>query len=320
MLRELFEKQRCYLNHFFDRIDIQKTEKILEKVLQSEGNLFFSGVGKSGIIAQKLAVTFSSTGTRSFYLSPLDALHGDLGMLSNKDLFFLLSKSGESVELLNLLPHIKEKGADTIALVCSENSSLARQSDHYIILPLENEICPFNLAPTTSTTAQLILGDVLAIALMKKKQFKLDEYAKNHPSGMIGKKLSLKVKQLMRKDHEIPFCKPEVPLIDVLSILSGKRCGAVIVVNEEKNLLGLFTDGDLRRAIEKDAKNACEKKISVLMTKDPKWIDQETLAWDALKYMEQDKNKLIMVLPVLSEKKVVGIIHMHDLLQAGLYS
>jgi len=318
MLKSLFDNQRIYLNSFFDHLDIEKTEQVLSLIEQCRGNLFFSGIGKSGIIATKLAVTFSSLGTKAFFLSAVDAMHGDLGRITNQDLFILLSKSGYTQELIDLIPHIKSKGAKIISIVCNENTPLVKSVDLSIYLPLVKELCPYNLAPTTSTTMQLIFGDVLAIALMQKKKVQREDFAKNHPKGAIGKKLTVLVSQIMRKEQAVPKCYADQTLLKVLPILSEKRCGSVLVVDKEENLLGIFTDGDLRRVIEKESNEAFSKTIGSIMSKNPITINPSKLALDALQLMEKDPNRLIMVLPVVKEKKVVGILHLHDVLQAGL--
>lgn len=317
-MKAFFEEQRKYLNYFFDHLDMQKAEEILQKFLSCTGSLIFTGVGKSGIIAQKLVMTLLSIGTKAFFLPPIDALHGDLGILNEKDLFIVLSKSGETDELVRLIPHVRKKRAQIISFVSNLSSRIAESSDLSICLPLLKELCPFNLAPTTSTTLQLIVGDVLAIAMMKKKNFTLDEFALNHPAGMIGKKITLHVSDIMLKQDKIPFCKPSSRLIDVLCELSEKRCGCLLVVNEEKNLLGIFTDGDLRRSLQNHGTQVLEKPILELMTPSARWTEKNRLAIDAMKQMEEDPKRLITVLPVLENSKVVGLLRMHDILQAGL--
>jgi arabinose-5-phosphate isomerase len=318
MIKELFQQERQYLDYFFEHVDIKKTEELVQELLRCKGSILLSGVGKSGIIANKLAVSFLSLGTKALFLPPLDALHGDLGLVSQEDLCIFLTKSGETKELLQMVPFIRKKGAKIVAIVSNENSRLAKEADFFISLPLEKEICPFNLAPTTSAAIQLIFGDILAVALMKSKNFTLSEFAINHPAGSIGKKISLQVEDLMFFGESIPLCTTTDLLIDVIAELSSKKCGALIVVDEKKELKGIFTDGDLRRAIQKFGKNFFSKKIEDLMTKHPKCTAKNTLAWQAMKQMEEDPKKLITVLPVVEEKKVVGILRLHEIIQAGL--
>lgn len=319
MVANLFQTQKSYLDYFYEKIDIAKTEKIIDELFHCAGTIIFTGVGKSGIIANKLAMTMLSTGTKSLYISPLDAQHGDLGIVSKDDIIVCLSNSGETKELVSLVPFIKKKGARLISIVSKPDSTLAKLGDIYIDLPVKKEICPFNLAPTTSTAVQLIFGDVLAVELMRRKNFSLDEFAANHPGGSIGKLITLKVKDLMLKEKDIPFCKKEDLLVDVLSTLSEKRCGCLIVVDGVYNLLGVFTDGDLRRSIQADKESFLSRKMEELMSKDPKWIFEEALAARAMEEMEKDKKKLITILPVLDKnKKVAGVIRMHDIIQEGL--
>ena len=319
MVKSLFQEQRSLIEHFFENIDLEKTAQILERFLNCTGTLIFTGVGKSGIIANKLAMTMLSTGTKALYLSSADALHGDMGIVQKDDIFIALSKSGETKELLDLIPYVRKKGAFLVTLVSNPESKLAKLADLAINLPLKRELCPFNLAPTTSTTLQLIFGDILAVALMQKKDFSLDEYALNHPSGSIGKKIILKVEDLMLKGSDLPLCSENDLLVDVLALLSSKRCGALLAVDQTGRLKGIFTDGDLRRAIEKDKKTFLEKKLKELMTENFKWISSSELAVKALEKMEEEPKRLVTILPVLDQhKKVQGLIRMHDILQAGL--
>ncbi|MBS0626572.1 MAG: KpsF/GutQ family sugar-phosphate isomerase [Verrucomicrobia bacterium] len=318
MLQELFTDQRRYLDAFFDGIDLPRAEAILNRLLACKGVAVFTGVGKSGHIAEKIAATFVSTGTRASFLSPGHALHGDIGFLSDQDLLIVFSKSGESQELLDLLPYVQKKGAGTIAIVSQQNSRLAKASELSIVLPVERELCPFDLAPTTSTAVQLIFGDCLAVALMKAKQFSMESFALNHPAGFLGRKITLKVADLMLKGADIPLCKPTDRLIDVLHELSVKRCGCLIAVNGERELQGIFTDGDLRRSIQAKGPGALHESIAKLMTGLPKTIESGALAWEAMKKMEEDPTRLITVLPVVDQGRLVGLLRMHDILQAKL--
>ncbi|MFA5250887.1 MAG: KpsF/GutQ family sugar-phosphate isomerase [Parachlamydiales bacterium] len=318
-VEELFQKQRGLLDYFFKHLDLKKAELVFEHFFKCRGSLIFTGVGKSGIIANKLAMTMLSTGTKALYLSSADALHGDLGLVGREDIFICLSKSGETKELLDLVPSVRQKGAFLLSIVSNPLSSLAKVSDLFIDLPLQRELCPFNLAPTTSTALQLIFGDVLAVALMQKKAFSLDEYALNHPSGSIGKKLTLKVSDLMLKENDLPLVSLDLSVADALPILSAKRCGALLVVDEKRRLKGIFTDGDLRRALEQGRQGFLEKRLSDLMTRNFKSILADVLAVKALEKMEEDPQKPISVLPVVDqEQKVLGLVRLHDVLQAGL--
>lgn len=319
MLKDLLAKQKKHLDYFFAHFEVAPCEHLIQETLHSEGVLFFTGVGKSGFIAQKIAATMQSTGTKAFFISPIDALHGDLGMVSKKDLVLILSKSGETEELLQLFPFIRNKGAKIIAVTSNGSSRLSVGADHSVLLPCENELCPFDLAPTTSTVVQLMFGDLLAIALMERNGFSIDQFAENHPGGRIGKRSTLRVRDLMLDKELTPICLAEHLLEEVLIDFTNKRCGCLIVIDDRKHLKGIFTDGDLRRALQNKGEGVLKEKLGELMTHAPKSIDAHALAWDAMKLMESDQKKPVMVLPVLgTHEEVVGIIKMHDIIQAGL--
>lgn len=319
MLKEIIERQSEYSKHYFDSIDLKAADEIINLLHECPGVRFFTGVGKSGLVAKKIAFTMVSTGTKALYLSPIDALHGDIGMVSSNDVFIMLSKSGESDELLNLVPAIRNKGATLIGVLCNPDSRLAAACHHVITLPFQKELCPFDMAPTMSTTIQMLFGDLLTIALMQRKNFSIDEYALNHPSGRIGKRITLRVKDLMLKGARIPLSSPEATVSQTLVELSNKRCGCIFVVDPQQRLLGVFTDGDLRRALQKFGGNIMDTPISELMTPSPRWIGPEVLAWDAMKTMEADYQRRITVLPVIDEdRKVLGLLHLHDIIQSGL--
>lgn len=318
MLKELFEEQRQLINGFFDLLSMEEVEKLLQAFLNCSGTIVFTGIGKSGIVAKKVALTMLSTGTKAFYLSAVNALHGDIGILTKDDIFVIFSKSGESDELLNLVPYVRNKGASPISVTCTNTSRLSKACDLHVTLPMEKELCPFNLAPTTSASLQLLFGDVMATALMQAKQFSLDEYAMNHPSGRIGKRITVKVNDLMITDGALPLCKEEDKLIDVLAELSEKRCGCLIVVDDDQRLKGIFTDGDLRRSLQNKGPGFRDDEIKDLMTSSPKSIASDALAWDAMKMMEADQKHPVTVLPVQEDDRVVGMIKMHDIIQSGI--
>jgi arabinose-5-phosphate isomerase len=319
MIKEIFEEQRQYITHYFDAIDSAKAEEVFEACLNCKGLILFTGVGKSGIIAEKIAMTFVSTGTKALYLPPTNFLHGDIGILTSQDLLVMLSKSGETEELLNLLPFARRRGATLISLVSNDQSRLARECHLSVTLPVEKELCPFDLAPTTSAEVQLLFGDLLAVALMRAKNFSLSDYALNHPAGSIGKKMILTVEDLMFKDEDVPCCSTEARVIEVLVELSNKKCGCLLVTDPEKRLLGIFTDGDLRRALQTHGQSVLELKIEQLMTRSPSWVNKDLLAYDAIKLMQKDPRRWVTVLPVIEpDKKVVGIIRMHDIINAGI--
>lgn len=319
MLKDLFTRKKQYLSHFFDALDLNVTEQFFDILRECKGLIVFTGVGKSGLIAKKIAVTMTSVGSRAVYLSPTNALHGDLGMLTNQDLFIMLSKSGESDELLHLIPFLRNKGVKLLGIVSNENSRLARACDFFVTLPVEKELCPFNLAPTTSSTIQLIFGDIMAIALMNHKKMTIDQYAMNHPAGSIGKRLTIKVQDMMLKGSQLPICSEQDKLVDILVELSNKRCGCILIVDKQNVLQGIFTDGDLSRALLKHGKPVLDLTMDQLMTKTPRTIQADKLAWDAMKLMEADPKHAIQCLAVIDEnKQLQGLIKLHDLVQAGL--
>ena len=317
-MRMLFDTFRQSLNQFFDLVDLNEVEKAFEAILACRGMLVLSGVGKSGFIAQKIAATLVSTGTRAVFLSPAGALHGDIGIVSQQDLFLAFSKSGESEELVSLIPFIHKKGAFTIGVVCNPSSRLAIASDLMVHLPMQKELCPYDLAPTTSTSAQLIFGDCLAIGLMQAKQFTIPDFASNHPAGFLGRRITLKVSDLMLKGEAIPLCRSHDRLIDILHELTGKRCGCILIADEQFRLEGIFTDGDLRRAIHTKGEKALQIQMGNLMTPSPRMIDPDQFAITALRQMEENPSRLITVLPVLENGKISGLLRMHDILQSGL--
>ncbi len=316
MLREIFTRQRQFINYFFETLEMDRAELVLNEFLACQGMIVFTGVGKSGIIADKLAKTMMSTGTRAYHLPPMDAVHGDIGMLTDKDLVVIISKSGLSEEVITIAKLLKKRGIRTIAWVSTRTSPLASLCDLVIYLPIEREICPFDLAPTTSTAVQLIFGDVISVALMQAKKFSIDQYALNHPAGGIGKLIADRVEDVMSKGDELPLCKKDNLLKEVLVELSEKRCGCLLIVDDEGRLEGIFTDGDLRRALAEKGEKVLSYKISNLLTKGGLTVSPQSLVLDALRLMEGDKK--VMMLPVLEQGKVVGLIHMHHIFSKGV--
>ncbi|MEL7432121.1 MAG: KpsF/GutQ family sugar-phosphate isomerase [Chlamydiota bacterium] len=316
MIGTLLQHQKQYIDQFFDQIDLDQAAEILAKLYNTKGTLVFTGVGKSGIIANKLAMTFLSTGTKALYLPSTDAMHGDLGLLDQDDVLILLSKSGNTEELIRLLPFAKNKKVWTIALVSNRSGKLYEQCDLSAYLPVEKELCPFDLAPTTSTEVQLMYGHLLAVAMMKKKKFTRGDFAKNHPAGSIGKKLSLTVEDVMRKGEELPLCSFGEKLLHLLCRLSEKKSGCLFITNERRELLGIFTDGDLRRTVEMFGHQALEKPIEEVMTTSPRFTTKAVLAVSALQKMEEKVDGGITVMPVLEEGRLIGMVRLHDILQA----
>lgn len=318
LLNNLFDESKEALEHFFQNVDKSQIEKVLQVCLKTKGILVLTGVGKSGIIAEKIARTLVSTGTRALFVPPGNFLHGDLGVVDTQDVVILISKSGESEELLDIIPFIKKRKATLIAVTSRKNSRLEKEAMLCVHLPVSKELGPLDLVPTISTTVQLLFGDILTIALMQEKKLLVEEYASNHPEGAIGKRLHLKVEDLMLKDSDLPLSSGHQKVIDVLFELSAKKCGCLVVVDEEKKLKGIFTDGDLRRCLQRFGAAVLEQPLHALMTQDPLTISKEILAWDAKKMMQNDPKRWIMMLPVIEEDKVVGLIKMHDIIHAGI--
>jgi arabinose-5-phosphate isomerase len=288
-------------------------EKAVSAIAGCKGRLVISGIGKSAVIAQKIVATLNSTGSPSIFMHAADAIHGDLGIVQQEDVVMIISKSGESPEIKVLVPLIKNFGNILIGMVGSIDSFLAKKSNIVLNTTVEQEACPNNLAPTSSTTAQLVMGDALAISLMELKGFQSDDFAKFHPGGTLGKKLYLRVSDLYN-DNEKPKVMTGQSLKEVIVEMTAKRLGITAVVDAENNLLGIITDGDLRRMLEKNT--AIDKvKANDIMTANPKTIEPDELAVDAL---DQLRRHGITQLVVVEEGKYFGIIHLHDLIREGL--
>ena len=318
MLKELIDQQRASLDYFWCHLDLEEAELFFQACLECKGLIVITGVGKSGFIAEKIAATLISTGTKALYLPPTNFLHGDLGILGCDDLLIMISKSGESEEILDIIPFAKIRRTQLLALVSKKGSRLERAADLTILLPLDRELSPFDLAPTTSTVLQLLFGELIAVSLMRKKNFSISQYALNHPSGSIGKKMTLTVDDLMLQEDQLPLCSTEALLGDVLVELTNKKCGCLLVVDKARTLVGVFTDGDLRRALQQKGSAVLEDKVAQLMTYSPLSATKKELAIEAMKRMQKDPKKWVMMLPVLEEKKVVGLLRMHDIIHSGL--
>ncbi|NWF90501.1 MAG: KpsF/GutQ family sugar-phosphate isomerase [Ignavibacteriaceae bacterium] len=287
----------------------------VEIIFNSKGRVVLTGMGKSGLIARKIVATLNSTGTAAIYLHPTDALHGDLGMVRKEDVVMLISKSGNTQEIANLLPMLKRIGVKMIAMCGIENSRLAKECDVFLNVGVKEEACPHDLAPTASTTAMLAMGDALSVVLLKKRNFTVEDFAFLHPGGSLGKRLSLQIHEIMIKGERIPLVKENAPLKDVIIEITSKRLGTTCVINELGILTGIITDGDLRRLLEKtlDIKELAAKDV---MTKKPKVLKETYLASFALQQMENYKITSIII--TNDENKPVGIIHLHDLINLGL--
>ncbi len=290
-----------------------KFEEAITTLANTRGRIVISGIGKSAIIAQKIVATLNSTGSPSIFLHAADAIHGDLGIVQQEDVVIIISKSGESPEIKVLVPLIKNFGNILIAMVGNIDSFLAKKANYVLNTTVKQEACPNNLAPTTSTTAQLVMGDAIAVCLMQERGFKISDFAKLHPGGTLGKKLYLRVEDLCA-ENERPVVSAEQPVKEVIMEMTRKRLGATAVINSAENLVGIITDGDLRRMLEKSdsIQNIQAKDI---MTMHPKTITAGEMAVNALDLMRTNE---IMQLIVVEGDKYLGVIHLHDLVKEGL--
>ena len=288
--------------------------KAVDIIYNLKGKLIVTGVGKSGLVGSKIAATFASTGTPSFFIHPTEALHGDLGMIGKDDGVLAISYSGESEELIKILPHIKRFDIPLIGMTGNLDSTLARYSDVNISIAVTKEACPLQAAPTASTTLTMALGDALAVCLMKKRDFKVSDFASFHPGGSLGKRLFVKVKDLMRTQN-LPIVNENTPLKRAIVVMSEGKLGNVLITDTNNRLRAVLSDGDLRRALMQEGFNIDAKAIT-FATKNPKFIEDENLlASDALKLIEEHK---IQLLPILHDGYIVGVLHIHDLVEAGI--
>uniref|UniRef100_A0A2N9IKV3 SIS domain-containing protein n=1 Tax=Fagus sylvatica TaxID=28930 RepID=A0A2N9IKV3_FAGSY len=317
-LLNLFKSQQSHLNFFFQNLSLPQTLAFTHTLLSSTGTIFFSGVGKSGFVAHKISQTLVSLGIRSSFLSPVDALHGDIGILSSRDVVVLFSKSGNTEELLRLVPCVRAKGAYLVSLTSIQGNSLAAVCDMNVHLPLERELCPFDLAPVTSTAIQMVFGDTVAIALMAARNLTRDEYAANHPAGRIGKSLIFKVKDVMKKQDELPVCKEGDLIMEQLVELTSKGCGCLLVIDHDYHLIGTFTDGDLRRTLKATGEAIFKLTVGQMCNRKPRIVNPEAMAVDAMKKMEAPPSP-VQFLPVIDHQNIlIGIVTLHGLVSAGL--
>jgi arabinose-5-phosphate isomerase len=316
LAKDLIQKQIGSLESVRDRIGREFEEAVL-CLAGMEGKVIASGLGKSGIVAGKISATLSSTGTPSIFIHPVEAMHGDLGIIQHGDVGLFLSNSGETAEVLGLLQVFKRFGLKTIAIVGRTQSTMARDCDIFLDASVECEACPLNLAPTSSTTAAMVIGDALAGCILTQKGFSSEDFSRLHPSGALGRRLLLRVKDLMHSGAELPVALSGTLMRDALLTLTGKAMGAVLVLSAGGELLGIFTDGDLRRAVQ-NHERFLDVAIDNLMTSNPVVIHDSRMAAEALSLMENRPSQ-ISVLPVLNaQNRVCGIIRIHDLVRAGL--
>ena len=291
-------------------------ESLCSNILQIEGKLILMGIGKSGHIAQKISATLSSTGTSSFFIHPTEAAHGDLGMINKKDAILLLSNSGETKEIIEILPALKRSTANIFTLTNNNQSTIAKAGKINLVINAEEEACPLNLAPTSSTTIALVFGDALAIALLEARGFSKDDFAKSHPAGQLGKKLTTLVQDLAATNDKAPVVNEAISLKDALIEVTEKKLG-VTLVSDSKKVVGIFTDGDLRRCLNDDV-DLNKTPIKDVMTTDFKSIKCNDLAIDAAEMMEKNKIFSLVVYSSTNQTDSIGIITMHQLLEAGI--
>lgn len=292
-------------------------EKMVDLICNSTGRVIISGIGKSGLIGRKIVATLCSTGTNAMFLHPVEAMHGDLGMVSRDDVFIAISNSGETGELNILLPSIRSLGCQMVAFTGNLSSTMARQSDIVIDTGVEKEACPLGLAPTCSTTAQLAMGDALAVVLINKKKFNINDFKRSHPGGALGQRLSCMVGEIMFSGSAIPSVKPGTSMADAIAEMERFKLGAVVILEPDSKVAGIITDGDIRHCIANMAAHFNSLTVEKVMTKNPHMIRPELPLYDALNIMEKHQ---ITILPVTdSESHLLGILHLHDILGKGAF-
>jgi arabinose-5-phosphate isomerase len=292
--------------------------KAVNLLLDCRGKVIVCGMGKSGIVARKIAATLSSTGTPAVYLHPVEAAHGDMGMISKDDVFLAVSKSGQGDEIAKLLPYLKSMNVPIVAITAVEGSPLGAESDIILNTRAQKEACPMDVVPTTSTTAAMVLGDALAVATLQGRNFGKEDFAKLHPSGVLGKRLILTVGELMHKGGSVPIIGMDTPLREALFEIANKRLGCTGIVDADGRLRGIITDGDLKRILIRNPA-ALEETVSTLMTSPPRSTRADILAVDALEQMEMDPRGPVTQLFVVDEnERPIGLIHIHDIIREGL--
>ncbi len=311
--RRVIDIEVAAIRALSSRIDGAFT-RACQLILACEGRVVVSGIGKSGHIARKIAATLASTGTPAFFVHPAEASHGDLGMITNKDLVLALSNSGETDELLTILPVVKRKGVPLIAMSGNQRSSLARLADVHLDVAVAEEACPLGLAPTSSTTAALVMGDALAIALLEARGFTSDDFAASHPAGQLGRRLLVHIRDVMHSGSEIPRVVPGASVTEALMEMTRKNLGMTAIADADDRLCGVFTDGDLRRALDDSSVDLRTTPVSALMTANPRTVSEDKLAIEAARLMENHKISGLLV--VNQHGLLVGALNFHDLLRA----
>ncbi|SDF72370.1 KpsF/GutQ family sugar-phosphate isomerase [Sporolituus thermophilus] len=315
--RQVLEAEAEAIRSLIPRINGEFTEAV-KMILACKGRVIVTGMGKSGLIGKKIAATLASTGTPAFFLHPAEGIHGDLGMVTSEDIVLAISNSGETNEIIGILPSIRRIGARIIAMTGRPASTLGKNSDLVLDVAVEKEACPLGLAPTASTTATLALGDALAVALLSERKFTPEDFAIFHPGGSLGRKLLLTVENVMHSGDDNPVVTQDKTVKEALFVITAKGLGATSVVDEDGRLLGIITDGDIRRGLEK-GHDFLDKPVTALMTRTPRTITKDKLAAQALNMMEKNKPRPITVLPVVDETyRAIGMIHLTDLLRQGV--
>ena len=308
--KEIFDSEIEELKIVREKIDSEMID-VVNIILESKGKVVVTGIGKSGLIGKKIAATLASTGTYAVFMNSAEGLHGDLGMISKDDVVLAISNSGNSDEIVAILPSIKKIGAKIVAMTGNRNSKLGRAADKILNIGVKREGCPLNLAPMSSTTSTLVMGDALAAILIKMRDFKPENFALYHPGGSLGKRLLMRVSDVMHKDDKIPFCDKGSSIDNVILVMTEKRLGAVCVMNGDL-MVGIITEGDIRRALKRK-EEFFNLKAKDIMTRNFTRVSEDSMAIDALELMENRESQ-ISVLPVFKDVKLVGIVRVHDLL------
>jgi arabinose-5-phosphate isomerase len=313
--KKVLQTEADAVRSLIDKLD-QSFEKAVEIILSSKGRVVVTGMGKSGLVGKKIAATLASTGTPSFFMHPAEASHGDLGMVTADDVIIAISNSGETDEIIAIIPFLKRFNVGLISLTGNHKATLAKAADANLDISVQEEACPLGIVPTSSTTAALAMGDAIAVALLTKRGFQQHDFASFHPSGSLGKKLFVRVKDLMHTGDSLPITPPDTSLAGAVMEISSKRLGITVVTDSDRAMLGIITDGDVRRGIEKWGKDFFDMKAGDVMTKNPRVISEDELAARALAVME--KLAITALVVTGDNNRLIGVIHLHDILKKGI--
>ncbi|MBF0329399.1 MAG: KpsF/GutQ family sugar-phosphate isomerase [Nitrospirae bacterium] len=313
--RKVLKTEADAVDALLSRLD-NSFERTIDLIFSSKGRVIVTGMGKSGLVGKKISATLASTGTPAFFMHPAEASHGDLGMVTADDVILAISNSGETEEIIGLIPFLERFDVTLISMTGNAGSSLAKASEVHLDVGVKEEACPLGIVPTASTTATMAMGDAIAVALLSKRGFKEEDFALFHPGGSLGKKLFLKVSDLMHYGASLPLVSPDTAMVEAVIEISSKRLGIAVVADETKKVLGILTDGDLRRGIEKWGRDFFDMKAGEAMTRNPKMIKEDELAAKALSIME--KHSITSIVVPDAEGRAKGIIHLHDILKKGI--